>query len=427
MAKIDPYLRSIEKFGAAGAVLTSGQPITLKFPAGDRNATQVVGHDQLVQMVREIASPQALDLIDGSRPARFEYESNGARYLVTVAPKPGVWQVVIDGAPAAAAAPPPAAARSPRAQSAPTAAADTGDLAIERGQYADDAGAATAAAGSGSPVLDAITHAARGARASDVVIATGAAPLVRANGKLEALADRGVLDAETVSRELGTVAPAEARGGWADRGSATFTYGDGMGRVRVTLSRDHRGPGATLRLLVGEPPAHDRLGVPREVAAWLDQRGLVLVAGAAGSGKTTTLAALVRALGERGRRVIAIEDPIELVHASPWISQRAVGDHVDTLAAGVAAALREGPDAIAVGAVTTPEHAAAVIDAVAAGQLVLATIATTAERAADHLVELLPLDRRDLGKAVIARGFLGAVAGVVQGANRRFEVVGRPD
>jgi Tfp pilus assembly pilus retraction ATPase PilT len=93
----------------------------------------------------------------------------------------------------------------------------------------------------------------------------------------------------------------------------------------------------------------------------------------------------------------------------------------------VAAALREGPDAIAVGAITTPEHAAAVIDAVAAGQLVLATLAATADRAADHLVELLPLDRRDLAKAVIARDFLGAVAGVVQGANRRFEVVARRD
>src|ERR1700710_2716355 len=187
MAKIDPYLRSIEKFGAAGAVLTSGQPITLKFPAGDRNATQVVGHDQLVQMVREIAPPQALDQIDAGRPARFEYESNGARYLVAVAPKPGIGQVVIDGAGAAAPAPPPAAPRS----------LDAGDLAIERGQYAGDGAATATPAGSGSAVLDAITQAARGARASDVVIATGAAPLVRANGKLEALADRGVLDAET--------------------------------------------------------------------------------------------------------------------------------------------------------------------------------------------------------------------------------------
>jgi len=420
MAKIDPYLRSIEKFGAAGAVLTSGQPITLKFPAGDRNATQVVAHDQLVQMIREIAPPQAIDQVDGGRPSRFDYESNGVRYTVTVQPKPGVWQVVIDGAAAPAAVPTPVR----RAQSAPV---DTGgDLAIERGQYADDA-AAAAPAGSGSTVLDAITQAARGARASDVVLATGAAPMIRANGKLEAVADRGALDAETLSRELGTVAPAEARSAWSEQGSATFTYGDGMGRVRVTLSRDLRGPGATLRLLVGEPPAHDRLGVPREVGAWLDQRGLVIVAGAAGSGKTTTLSALVKALGERGRRVIAIEDPIELVHASPFISQRAVGAHVDSVAAGIAAALREGPDVIAVGAVTAPEHAAAVVDAVAAGMLVLVTLGTSADRAADHLGNLLSHERSELGKAVIARGFLGAVAGVVQGANRRFEVVVRPD
>ncbi|HET9991015.1 MAG TPA: hypothetical protein VFQ65_20930, partial [Kofleriaceae bacterium] len=212
MAKIDPYLRSIEKFGAAGAVLTSGQPITLKFPAGDRNATQVVGHDQLVQMVREIAPPQALDLIDGSRPARFDYDSNNVRYTVTVSPKPGVWQVVIE---AAAAAAPATAPRAPRA--------DASDLAIERGQYAEDGGAAAATA-SGSTFLDAITHAARGLRASDIVIATGAPPLVRANGKLEVLADRGALDAETVSRELGIVAPADARGAWSGQGSATFTY-----------------------------------------------------------------------------------------------------------------------------------------------------------------------------------------------------------
>ncbi|MEO6774178.1 MAG: ATPase, T2SS/T4P/T4SS family [Kofleriaceae bacterium] len=429
MAKIDPYLRSIEKFGAAGAVLTSGQPITLKFAAGDRNATQVVGHDQLVQMVREIAPPQALELIDGSRPARFDYDSNQVRYTVTVSPKPGVWQVVLEAggagaAGAAAAAPASVPARAARVQTAP--ALDAGDLAIERGQYAEDSTTA-APATSGSTFLDAITHAARGMRASDVVLTTGAAPLVRTNGALEALPERGALDAETLSRELGIVAPAEARGAWTGQGSATFTYGDGMGRVRVTLSRDHRGPGATLRLLIGEAPAYDRLGLPREVGAWLDRRGLVIVAGAAGSGKTTTLAALVKALGDRRRRVIAIEDPIELVHASPWVSQRAVGEHVDGIAAGVAAAVREGADAIAVGAITAAEDAVAVIDAVAAGQLVLATLATTADRAADHLVAMLPLDRRELGKAVIARGFLGAVAGVVEGGNRRFEVVARSD
>src|SRR5689334_11235028 len=101
MAKLDAYLRSIEKFGAAGAVLTSGQAVTLKFPTGDRNATQVTPHDLLVGMVRELAPPAALDAIDANRPARFDIESEGKRYSVSVAPRPGVWQVTL--APAVAA------------------------------------------------------------------------------------------------------------------------------------------------------------------------------------------------------------------------------------------------------------------------------------------------------------------------------------
>ncbi|MEO8843861.1 MAG: ATPase, T2SS/T4P/T4SS family [Kofleriaceae bacterium] len=424
MARIDVYLRSIERFGAAGAVLTSGQAVTLKFPAGDRNATQVVAHDQLVAMVREIAPPPALDQIDAGRPARFEFESNSIRYGVSVAPKPNLWQVTIDGpaTPAVAAAAPAAApVRTPRVQTAPVA--DTGgDLAIERGQYAEGAPAETPA-GSGSAFLDALTHAARTARASDLYLATGVAPLARTAGDVRAIADRGALDAETISRELGAVAPAEARAAWTEHGSATFTYGDGMGRVRVTLARDHRGPGAALRLLVAEPPALDRIGLPREVAGWLERRGLVLVAGAAGSGKSTTLAALVKALGDQSQRVVTIEDPIELVHASTFVSQRAIGEHVASVAAGVTAAMREGADAICVASVASRADAVAVIAAVDAGQLVLVGVAAaSAAVAVGYLVALA-----GEGNAVVERGFLGAVAGVVQGGTRRFEVVGRSD
>src|SRR5262245_20910453 len=115
MAKLDVYLRSIERFGAAGAVLTSGQAVTLRFPTGDRHATQVTPHDQLVALVREIAPPAMLEQIEKSRPARFELESNGIRYSISVQSKPGAWQVAIEGV----VAPPPvtpaaAALRTPQ-------------------------------------------------------------------------------------------------------------------------------------------------------------------------------------------------------------------------------------------------------------------------------------------------------------------------
>jgi twitching motility protein PilT len=432
MAKIDVYLRSIERFGASGAILSSGQAVTLRLPQGDRQATQVTPHDQLVALVREIAPPPAIAQIDRNAPAKFDFESAGVRYALTVTPRQGALHVLIEGAggaPAAQAAPPAAATppggvrmQAPRAVTAPVAAPDTGELAIERGQYGEaEVGGRTT---SGSALLDQWTTAARSARATDVLLATGAAPVARVGNELQPIGDRGVLDAEMISRELGVVAPAEARTAWTERGIATFTYSDGVGRVRATLSRDHRGPGAALRLLVGEPPVLERLGMSREVGAWLDGRGLVLVAGPPGSGKTTTLAALVRALADRRRRVIAIEDPIEIVHtASPWVSQRAVGEHVPSVAQGVHAALQEGHDAIVVGAINTPDVAQAVVDAVAAGALVLATIAGAGPLAVERLVDLVPHDRRDLARRTLEHGMQGTITPIVKAGARSFEVV----
>jgi twitching motility protein PilT len=425
MARIDVYLRSIERFGAAGAILTSGQAVTLRFPTGDRHATQVTHHDALVALVREIAPPIALDMIDRHQPSSFDIDNNGQSYTLTVTPKPGVWQVLIEPA-TAASAPPPAAApvQRPTTRSQTEVSAPAESMPIERGQYSyyEQRESPTT---SGSYVLDQLTQAARQGRASDVLLATGAAPVMRVGAELLPIGDSRTLDHEAISREIGIVAPAEVRSQWTETGLAMFTYGDGIGRVRATLTWDHRGPGASLRLLVGEPPAIDRLGIGREVSAWLDQRGLVLVSGPTGIGKTTTLAALVRALGERGKRVVTLEDPIEIIHVtSPWVSQRALREHVPTLAEGVACAMREGADAIVIGAVTNAEGAAAVVDAVNAGHLVLTTIATTkARHAVDQLIDMLPYDRRDLARAALEHGLLGSIAPVLKAGGRSFEVV----
>ncbi|MEJ7597630.1 MAG: hypothetical protein WKG01_06950 [Kofleriaceae bacterium] len=133
MAKLDGYLRSLEKFGAAGAVLTSGQAVTLRFPQGDRQATQITPHDQLMAMVREVASPSALDQIDKGRTARFEIESAGARYTIDVAPRSNAWQVQITPALGVGAPMPPA----PREISnrTPTPRPIAPEMTIERGQY----------------------------------------------------------------------------------------------------------------------------------------------------------------------------------------------------------------------------------------------------------------------------------------------------
>ncbi|HET9619754.1 MAG TPA: ATPase, T2SS/T4P/T4SS family [Kofleriaceae bacterium] len=427
MAKLDVYLRSIKQLGARGAVLTSGQAVTLRFPTGDRHATQITSHDQLIALVREIAPPAALEAVDKNRPAKFEIEGNGARWTIQVSPKPGAWLVAIDPA---EAAPPPPGARTDRPLTAPPAP-ETTELPIERGQYFATAGGGSGMfvpPSSGSQLLDQLTAGARAAYASDVYLSAGSPAFQRVGKDLAASADRTRIDGDTLSRELGLVAPAEARGAWTGHGQAVFAYGDGAGRVRVTLTRDHRGPGATLRLLPAEAPQLAALGAGGlpGVADWLTDRGLILVAGPSGSGRTTTLAALVRALGELRRRVVSIEDPIEIVHVSPWISQRAVGDHVPSVGDGVAAAMREGADAIVIGGVHTAADAAAVVEAVAGGHLVLTTlVAPRAGLALNRLIGYLSVDQRELARALCADTLLGTIGPVVSRSGRSYEVVAR--
>src|SRR5690242_7295990 len=139
MARIDVYLRSIERFGAAGAILTSGQAVTLRFPTGDRHATQVTHHDALVSLVREIAPPIALNMIDRQQQSSFDIDNNGTSYTLTVTPRPGMWQVIIEPADAAAAAPPPPVQATQRPARAQTDVSPPSEnMPIERGQYQYD-------------------------------------------------------------------------------------------------------------------------------------------------------------------------------------------------------------------------------------------------------------------------------------------------
>lgn len=428
MAKIDAYFRSIEKFSAMGAVLTSGQAVMLRFSSGDRHATQVTPHDALVAMVREVSPPNALAAIDSNRPARFDVDSNGVRYCLGVTPKPGSWSVAIEpaklAAPVAPAAPAvPSMTKPPTSTAADFGLADAGKfLAIERGQYDEPFESTAPAAASGSAFLDQLTHAAREARASDVYLGTGMPPTMRVVGELRPMSDRSPLDGETLSRELGIVAPAGARAAWTDNGTATFAYADRVGRVRVSLLRDHRGPGAALRLLSAAPLPLARLGVPQDVTRWFGRPGLIIVAGASGAGKTTTLAAIVHALGEASRRVVTFEIAIEIVHASAAVSQRQIGEGGATTARGIVGVMAEGADAIAVGWVDGSDTAAAIVDAVAGGHLVIATMATSARVAREQLLEMVVPDRRGLARAILERGFIGAIGVTATASGRSFEI-----
>jgi twitching motility protein PilT len=374
MARIDGYLRSIERFGAAGAVLVSGQSITLKFPAGDRQATQVTAHDQLVAMVREVAPIDALQLIDAGRPAKFAFESGTYSYQAAVTIATSGWTVTL------------APTQSPTQERVPSSGVATGTsqigelspegLEIERSQYDDDSAASST---SGSVLLDQLFVAARTARASDLYLSADMAPRMRVVGELVSIPGQGAIDANRLERELGVVAPSQQRDVAAMGSSASFVYSNGDVRLRISMTRDARGAHAAVRFMVSEPPLPERLGMPDGVTNLLaTKRGLFVVAGAPGSGKTTSLAALVHYLNTAGGRfIVDLSHLIEIAQPirTGLVSQRQIGEHAISYATGIAAAMREAADVIVIGECNDAETARAIVGAVTAGTLVMVAVA----------------------------------------------------
>jgi twitching motility protein PilT len=388
MARIDGYLRSIERFGAAGAVLISGQSITLKFPAGDRQATQVTAHDQLVAMVREVAPIDALQMIDAGRPARFVFESGTYSYQAAITIATSGWTVALT--PTQSPTPQPVVSPGPKIErtserserGVSVGSSQIGDLSpegleIERSQYDDDSAVSST---SGSVLLDQLFVAARTARASDLYLSADMTPYMRVVGELVSIPGQGAIDANRLERELGVVAPSQQRDVAAMGSAASFVYSNGDVRLRISMTRDVRGAHAAVRFLVAEPPMPERLGMPDAVTNLLAaaKRGLFVVTGTPGSGKTTALAALVHYLNAAGGRFI-----VDLAHlieiAQPvrtgLVSQRQIGEHATSYGSGIAAAMREAADVIVISECNDAETARAIVGAVTAGTLVIVAVA----------------------------------------------------
>ena len=243
------------------------------------------------------------------------------------------------------------------------------------------------------------------AEASDLHLVVGYPPTFRIHGRLE---DTGgeLLTAEVTARMVTTVLPTELRESLAQRHDLDFSlsldYGTGARRFRVNVFYQQGSLGACFRFVPETIPTFQWMGFPSPLADRIAALpgGLVMVTGVTGSGKTTTLAALVQRINQEGhRRIITIEEPIEYVFPpSPHsvVSQREVGVDVPTFADGLKFGLRQDPDVILVGEVRDPDTARMVMSAAETGHLVLTTVHTRDARGAvTRLVDIFPADRQD--------------------------------
>jgi twitching motility protein PilT len=263
---------------------------------------------------------------------------------------------------------------------------------------------------------------------SDLHMLAGDPPRVRVYGELRSL-ENTPLSAESVAASLAEVMPEHARATF-DRGDGVdFAYEiEGVSRFRVNVLRHINGLGAVFRAIPSHSMALDDLGLPPVVASLSMQRhGLVLVTGKTGSGKTTTLAAVVHDINSRRRcHIITIEDPIEFLHERKraLISQRQVGLHTSSFASALRSALREDPDVILVGEMRDLETISLAVTAAETGILVLGTLHTSgAASTVDRIVNAFPAGKQGQIRSMLSTSLRGVISQqLVRRADRRGRV-----
>ena len=253
---------------------------------------------------------------------------------------------------------------------------------------------------------------------SDVHLAVGVPPMLRMHGDLLPIKFRELraTELEGYIAEVLTHAQNEQ---FTKGNDLDFSYvSTEGGRFRVNVYRKDTGVGATFRAIPAEVPTLEKLALPPIVAKLCDfHQGMVLVTGSTGTGKSTTLAAMIDHLNQTRRlNIISLEDPIEFVHPSKnsQVIQRELGTHIPSFAEGVRAAMREDPDVILVGELRDAETISMAMTAAETGHLVLGTLHTTsAVKTIDRVIDALPVEEREQTKSFLAQSLLAVVTQVL--------------
>ena len=250
---------------------------------------------------------------------------------------------------------------------------------------------------------------------SDLHLAVGSPPVLRIDGDLERIRYRALTEGDFYNL-VGPITPPRIWSQYSETGDIDFAYQMGSeARFRVNLFRQERGSAAVFRLIPARVPTVEELELPGAVADLAGAaRGLILVTGPTGSGKSTTLAAILDRVNRRlSRHVITIEDPIEFVHTNDKsiFTQREIGPDVTNFAEGVKAAIREDPDCLLIGEMRDLETMRMALTAAETGLLVFATLHTnSAAKAVDRIIDAFPASEQEQIRIVLAETIRAVVA-----------------
>ena len=255
---------------------------------------------------------------------------------------------------------------------------------------------------------------------SDLHCSSFEAPIARIHGDMEELSDFGILGSSQIAAMMEVLAPPAAWSQFQERNDADFAHAFEAGncRLRVNFFQDRIGPGFVCRVIPNQIPDPDKLGLSAPIRRLADlSKGLVLVTGPTGSGKSTTLAAILDLANQRrSDHILTIEDPIEFVHPRKncLVNQREVGTHTESFKSGLRAALREDPDIVLVGEMRDLETIAIALETAITGHLVFGTMHTSsAIGTIDRIVDQFPADRQSQIRVMLADSLKASISQIL--------------
>ncbi len=382
MARLDRLIEVMHVQRADALQLAVGRPASLVANGASRMLTkEPLTEQQIVSLLREIAGSEAASQLGGGAPVAFVYQSPSGEVRVEVSPGAGGATAMLRPARGAAAAGGPSAA----------------ETAVARVD------------------LEVLLRLLVETGASDLHLRTGMPPLLRLDGELKPH-DLPPLPGDRLEAMLQSIMLPRDILEYRESNDVDWAHEiEGLARFRCNAGRDRLGPMAVFRVIPATVPSADDLGLSREVQnlCYLT-KGLVVVTGPTGSGKSTTLAALVDLINRtRTDHIITIEDPIEFVHQSKQclVTQRQVGLHTRSFKHALRAALREDPDIILVGEMRDLETVSIAIETAETGHVVFGTLhTTTAPSTIDRIIDQFPADRQSQVRVMLSESLRGVIA-----------------
>ncbi|MEX2153107.1 MAG: type IV pilus twitching motility protein PilT [Gemmatimonadaceae bacterium] len=441
MAQFDRLLTAMVSNKADSLVLEDGDLVKVEVGGQLRPLTKTpLTGPQIIALLKEIGSTEAQKNLDANKPATMSYVTNDGAFIVRAMLHGTKWHVVamIDDkaefkrltgqfkavdlppetpakgvaaqpeapAPAALPPPPPPAATTAASGYAPAPVTGSALDVISPFEGSDEARAA----------LDALLRTMVEKGASDLHLRVTEPPILRHHGEMARMEGHQPLSDVQLSNMIKSIMPERNRIEFKENNDSDYAYEiKGVARFRANAARDRNGAVAVFRQIPAQVVTVEQMKVTEEVQRLCFlTKGLVLVTGPTGSGKSTTLCALIDLVNRaRSDHVITIEDPIEFVHPNKAciITQRQVGVHTKSFKSALRAALREDPDIILVGEMRDLETVSIAIETAETGHLVFGTLhTTTAAGTVDRIIDQFPADRQEQIRVMLAESLKGVIS-----------------